>query len=99
MGNTHPHLDLEPTEWDGRDLDNWMLGEALSRKTEFTAEEWNAFGISHLQTGDFVKSGDTYFTPADQGELIYGAEVCVSLDRLCACSSPVNCMKSGFSVC
>ncbi len=96
MGNTHPHLDLEPTEWDGRDLDNWLLAEALSRKTEFTAEEWNAFGISHLQSGDFVKSGDTYFTPADQGELIYGAQVCVSLDRLCACSSPVYCMKSGF---
>ena len=51
----------------GQQLFNTSLEEALSRKTELTQEEWNAFGISNLSKDHFVKSGDSYFTPAAAG--------------------------------
>ena len=55
-------VDTKPAT--GRILDNSGLAEALARKTEFTIQEWEAFGISDLRIGDVVISGDSYFTPA-----------------------------------
>jgi hypothetical protein len=36
----------------------------LRSKTEFTKQEWEAFGIKDLRTDHFIKSGDLYFQPA-----------------------------------
>jgi hypothetical protein len=33
-------------------------------KTEFTQQEWDAFGVHDLGMHHFVKSGDSYFRPA-----------------------------------
>ena len=60
--------DTEPTT--GRNLEHPELAEALMSKTEFTQQEWEAFGMvvddlySNLGTDHFVKSGDSYFQPA-----------------------------------
>ena len=64
----------KPTQ--GRELSNQGLASALVSKTEFTQQEWKAFGnmilkedstISDLRPGDFIKAGDSYFTPTDAG--------------------------------
>ena len=47
----------------GEEVNNKQLAEALRKKTEFTMQEWEAFGISDLRTSSFVKSGKSYFTP------------------------------------
>ncbi len=52
----------------GRSLANSKLSEALSRKTEFTKQEWDAFGIRDLRIDHFVLSGDSYFKPVDASE-------------------------------
>jgi len=56
-----PAGDTEPT---GRNLEHKKLAEALTRKKEFTKQEWEAFGIKDLHTYHFIKSGDSYFQPA-----------------------------------
>ena len=50
----------------GRELtSNTCLTEALKHGAEFSAGEWREFGINDLRHGDFIKSGDDYFKPAD----------------------------------
>ena len=53
VGNTKPD--------DGRRLENLELAAALTRKTEFTEEEWKAFHITDVRLKDFIKSNDSYF--------------------------------------
>ena len=48
----------------GIELVNEKLAAALSSKTEFTQEEWDAFGIDELCSDHFVRVGDVYFHPA-----------------------------------
>jgi hypothetical protein len=44
-------------------LANPALAEALLQKTEFTQQEWDAFGVDGLRMHHYVKSGDSYFQP------------------------------------
>ena len=48
----------------GRELTNAQLQQALMRQTEFTSQEWNAFSISGLRVGDYIRVGQAYLTPA-----------------------------------
>ena len=76
MGDTKPN---------GRNLGDSELANALARKRktgekereqekdtyiEFTQQEWEAFGIKNLRIGDFVKAGDSYFSPPDLMETL-----------------------------
>jgi hypothetical protein len=76
MGDTKPN---------GRNLGDSELANALARKRktgekereqekdtyiEFTHQEWEAFGIKNLRIGDFVKAGDSYFSPPDLMETL-----------------------------
>jgi hypothetical protein len=54
----------------GRILENAKLAEALRSKTEFTKQEWEAFGIKDLRTDHFIKSGDSYLQPAGIASLL-----------------------------
>jgi hypothetical protein len=61
-------------------LCNPLLAEALTRQTELTQQEWNAFGITQLRKEDFIKSGDSYLKPAanfrlDKGTPRHGKDV------------------------
>ena len=57
LGSTEPNT--------GQQLENASLADALTRKTRFTSEEWNAFGINNLRVEHFVKaSTGFYFKPA-----------------------------------
>jgi hypothetical protein len=47
-------------------LANPALAEALLQKTEFTQQEWDAFGVDGLRMHHVVKSGDSYFQPAGE---------------------------------
>ena len=47
----------------GRSLTNRKLEEALRCGTIFTQQQWDKFGVTDLCYGDFIKSGDSYFTP------------------------------------
>ena len=50
----------------GRELINPELEAALKNsKTEFTEQECKSLGVSDLHNDDFIKAGDSYFTPAD----------------------------------
>jgi len=51
----------QPSE--GRDLANEELAKALGKKTDFTQQEWDAFGISHVTVDDFMQSGGSYYKP------------------------------------
>ena len=53
----------EPAQ--GRELKNHSLHMALYDKTEFTQQEWDAFGITDLSMDHFVKRGAYYFIPAE----------------------------------
>ena len=48
----------------GQELANSTLAEALTRKTEFTQGEWDAFGVQGLDMNHFVESGGSCFKPA-----------------------------------
>jgi len=52
----------------GRELSNAKLSDALKLKLDFSNEEWLAFGITKLQSDDFIQSGDLYFKPAVEEE-------------------------------
>jgi hypothetical protein len=54
----------EPTANTAQNLKNPRLADALMRKTEFTQQEWDAFGVHDLGMHHFVKSGDSHFQPA-----------------------------------
>ena len=47
----------------GEVLTNDALSEALTGKTEFTQQEWEAFGIQDLSVKHFITAGDKYFKP------------------------------------
>jgi hypothetical protein len=49
-------------------LDNEALADALSRQTEFTQQEWDDFGVKDLRMQNWIKSGDSYFKPAESAE-------------------------------
>ena len=51
----------------GRELTNQQLSSALKSQIDFTQKEWDAFGIVWLSLDDFIKSGDSYFVPAELG--------------------------------
>ena len=53
--------DTEPTT--GHNLQDANLAEALQKRTEFTQQEWDAFGIKDLREDHFIKSGNSYFKP------------------------------------
>ena len=44
------------------------LADALEGKTEFTVDEWLAFGTMDLRMGHYIKAGDTYFQPTDAAD-------------------------------
>jgi len=50
----------------GQELHCPKLAYALTKKTEFTQEEWDAFGINaeQLLKGDFIRAGVSYLTPS-----------------------------------
>ena len=41
------------------------LANALQGQTDFSQDEWNAFGIQNLRNNTFIKAGDFYFKPAE----------------------------------
>ena len=45
---------------------NEELAKALSSKSEFTQEEWEAFDVQGLRMSHFIKSGENYYRPADR---------------------------------
>jgi len=47
-------------------LANPRLANALMHQTEFTQQEWDAFGVHGLRMHHFVKSGNSYFQPAGE---------------------------------
>ena len=50
----------------GRELFNPELVAALKNsKTDFTEQECKSLGVSGLRKDDYIKVGDSYFTPAD----------------------------------
>ena len=79
----------------GRDLENSELANALARKRKtgekereqgkgtikFTPQEWEAFGIKNLRIGDFVKAGDSYFSPSDLRETLKSKKINFKLYR------------------
>ena len=78
-----PAGDTKPTT--GRNLEHKKLAEALTRKTEFTKQEWEAFGIKDLFTNHFIKSGNSYFQPAAKD--ITDDDV---VERCCPIHSPLH---------
>ena len=57
---------FKPTASTAQLLEKPSLAHALMRKTEFTQQEWDAFGVHDLRMHHFVKSGDSYFHPAGE---------------------------------
>jgi hypothetical protein len=55
---------LKPIAITAQILANPLLADGLMQKTEFTQQEWDAFGVRDLRMRHFVKSGDSYFQPA-----------------------------------
>ena len=47
----------------GKELINVDLANALAKKTNFTKEEWESFGIDDLPAISFIKSASSYFRP------------------------------------
>ena len=47
----------------GKRLDNESLVEALTRKVEFTQQEWDAFGIQELRIDNYVKAAAKFYKP------------------------------------
>jgi hypothetical protein len=50
----------------GKELKSMSLAEALELKTKFTQEQWHAFDITALRMDHFIKSGVSYFQPAEK---------------------------------
>ena len=53
---------------EGVELSNAALADALKEKTEFSAEEWAAFGIAALHLDHFIKSGNSFYSPFEVPE-------------------------------
>ena len=47
----------------GIELNNAELSEALKERSEFTTNEWRAFGIGDLHLYHVIKSGSSYYRP------------------------------------
>ena len=58
---------------DGKELTNDQLASDLQSKTEFTRQEWDAFGIKDLRIDNLIKSGASYFQPIAGGLLQPGS--------------------------
>jgi len=55
--------DRQPGE--GRELTGYpALADALQHQTEFTQQEWDAFGVSKLRVDHWVKAGAHHYRPA-----------------------------------
>ena len=65
IGNEKPSKGEELTN--AADLAS-ALASTTKSMTEFTQEQWDAFGISALRIDHFIKSGKSYFQPAETGE-------------------------------
>ena len=50
------------------ELSNAALADALKEQTEFSEEEWKAFGINDLELEHFIRSGNSYYQPFDVPE-------------------------------
>jgi hypothetical protein len=48
----------------GYEFWNQTLADSLQEKTEFTDQEWAAFGVTDLNACHFIKSGNSFFRPA-----------------------------------
>ena len=70
-----PSLDTKPVT--ALNLVHTKLSEMLRSKTEFTELEWEEFGIKDLRIEHVIKSGDTYFQPAEGKCMTCGNCVCV----------------------
>ena len=46
-------------------IHNDDLAKTLQRKTEFSKDTWESFGIKDLRMEHFIKSGDAIFRPAE----------------------------------
>ena len=60
----------------GKELSNEKLSKALRSKVEFTAVEWEDFGINELQMDHCIRAGDKYFKPVTH-EAVEPAEAVV----------------------
>ena len=70
--------DMPPAQ--GRELVRPDLSEALSRKTEFTKQEWAAFGIRDLHNDDWIKAGESYYKPLAERLVLARDQVLLSPD-------------------
>ena len=59
---------FQPAASSAQMLENAGLAEALTRQTEFTQQEWDAFGIGSLRMSHVVKAGGAYYRPAGTEE-------------------------------
>ena len=59
---------FQPAASSAQILENAGLAEALTRQTEFTQQEWDAFGIGSLRMSHVVKAGGAYYRPAGTEE-------------------------------
>ncbi len=64
----------------GRELVWPDLADALSRKTEFTLQEWAMFGIRDLGNDDWIKAGASYYKPLAERLLLARDQVLLSPD-------------------
>ena len=59
--------ETEPSH--GTEFTNERLATALAQKLEFTKEELHSFGVERVRVDHFVKSGTSYYQPADHEEI------------------------------
>jgi hypothetical protein len=48
----------------GREIENLKLAHELQRKTAFSLQEWQEFGVGVPGSEDFVKASVSYLLPA-----------------------------------
>jgi len=63
-GATKPSTGIEMQVDDEKFAAHKKLATALAGKTEFSVEEWLAFGDIDVRMQHFIKAGDNYFKPA-----------------------------------
>ena len=70
--------DDKPEEGDGIIHDK--LANALMKKTEFSKQEWEDFGIAWSRRL-FIKSGDSYFQPVETGAEVRNSKLAKALQK------------------
>ena len=65
MSTLGDNLTMFPMPMDGSPLEHPALAQALAKQTQFTGQEWAAFGISKLRMDHFIVSGNSCFRPAN----------------------------------